>query len=455
MVKKGQFIEGTIETIKFANKGVTHVDGAEIIIKDTIKGQRVSAKIIKKKGSKIEARVEEILEKAPNEIEPVCRHFGQCGGCKYLNLPYEAQLEMKAEQVKDILEKGGIQGFDFEGIVSSPETYGYRNKMEFTFGDEFKGGPLTLGMHQKGRSFEMLTVEGCQIVDEDFRTALREVLAYFKKTDLSFYNIMSRQGYLRHLVLRKAKKTGDFLINLVTTSQAKPDLAPLVAHLKSLAYLGQLKGILHTVNDSFSDVVQSDETHILYGQDYITEELLGLQFKISAFSFFQTNSLGAEKLYEIVRQYAGDIDQKIVYDLFSGTGTIGQIMAPVASKVYGIELIEEAVEAAKENAQLNQLQNCQFIAGDVFVKVDELKALGEKPDIIILDPPRAGVAEKALTKIIDFGADTIVYVSCKPSSLVENLNQLIQAGYQIQKVTCVDLFPGTPHVETIVKMQKQ
>lgn len=454
MVKKGEHVEGIIETIKFPNKGVAYIDDNEIIIKDTIKGQKVCAQIIKKKGKKIEARVLEVLEKAPNEIDSPCKHFGSCGGCKYLNLPYAEQLKMKESQVLEILEKGGITGFTYDGIKGSPEEFEYRNKMEFTFGDSYKGGPLTLGMHQKGKSFEMLTVDGCQIVDEDFSKILLVVLEYFQTTDLKFYNIMSRVGSLRHLVIRKAKKTGELLVNLVTTTQNHIEIEPLVEKLKNIDYKGQLVGILHTLNDSYSDVVQSDETIILYGRDYIVEELLGLKFKISAFSFFQTNSLGAEKIYEIVRNYAGNIDNKIVYDLFSGTGTIGQIMAPVAAKVYGIELIEEAVESAKENAELNGLENCKFIAGDVFVKVDELKALGEKPDIIILDPPRVGVSEKALSKIINFGADTIVYVSCKPSSLVDNLNQLMKAGYKVEKATCVDLFPGTPHVETICRLIK-
>jgi 23S rRNA (uracil-5-)-methyltransferase RumA len=451
-LKKGEIIEATIETIEFPNKGIAIVEDKKIIIKNTVAGQKVSAKIIKKKGKKIEARVLEILERSELEIDSPCPHDEDCGGCKYLTLPYEHQLAMKSRQVKGILEKGGITDFEFEPILGSPQQFEYRNKMEFTFGDEYKGGPLTLGMHQMGKSFEMLTVDKCQIVDVDFQTVLMTVLNYFKKLDLPYYRVRAREGVLRHLVIRKAVKTGEILVNLVTTTQAEVPVEGMKEALLSQSYKGEIAGILHTLNDSFSDVVQSDETRVLHGRDYIKEELLGLKFNISAFSFFQTNSLGAEKLYEIVREYAGDVDQKIVYDLFSGTGTIGQIMAPVASKVYGIELIEEAVEAAKDNAKLNKLQNCDFIAGDVFVKVDELKKRGEKPDIIVLDPPRPGVSEKALKKIIEFGAETIVYVSCKPSSLVDNLNQLMQAGYVIEKVRCVDMFPQTPHVETCVRL---
>lgn len=454
-LKKGQIIEGTIETIEFPNKGIMEVDGKTIIVKNTVKGQKVEAKIIKKKGKKIEARVTEIIERASNEIESKCPHNEDCGGCKYLTLPYADQLAMKSEQVKSILETGGITGFEFEEILASPKSYEYRNKMEFTFGDEFKGGPLTLGMHQMGKSFEMLTVGECQIVDQDFRTVLLTVLEYFKTKDLSFYRVMRHEGILRHLVIRKAAQTGQILVNLVTTSQGEVPVEGMKQALLEQEYLGEITTILHTINDSYSDVVQSDETILLYGKDYITEKLLDLEFNISAFSFFQTNSLGAEKLYEVVREYAGNIDNKIVYDLFSGTGTIGQIMAPIASKVYGIEIVEEAVESAKENAKLNKLENCKFIAGDVFEKVDELKNIGEKPDIIVLDPPRSGVTPKAMSKIIDFGAETIVYVSCKPSSLVDNLTQLIQAGYVVEKVRCVDMFPNTPHVETCVRLKKQ
>ena len=267
---------------------------------------------------------------------------------------------------------------------------------------------------------------------------------------------MRHEGYLRHLLVRKAQKTGEILIALVTTTQEQYELQSLVDMLLALELKGKITGVIHTKNDSVADVVQSDENVLLYGQDYFYEELLGLKFKISQFSFFQTNSLGAEVLYKTAREYLGDITgdgkaDKTVFDLYSGTGTIAQLLAPVAKKVIGVEIVEEAVEAAKENAELNGLTNCEFIAGDVLKVIDDIK---EKPDYIVLDPPRDGIHPKALQKIIDYGVDRLVYISCKPTSLARDLDVLLDNGYRIEKVTAVDQFPATQHVETVVLMSK-
>jgi len=307
-------------------------------------------------------------------------------------------------------------------------------------------------MHQKGKFYEIVSVHGCEIVDKDFTLVLKEILDYFKERKIPHYHKKSHKGILRHLVVRKASITGEMLINLVTSSQMELELNDLVESIKNLKLEGQFVGFLHTINDNLADTVASDETRILYGRDYITEEILGLKFNISAFSFFQTNSLGAEKLYSIVRDFAGDTNNKVVFDLYSGTGTIGQIMAPVAKKVYGIEIVEEAVEAANENAKLNNLTNCEFIAGDVLTKVDELK---DTPNLIILDPPRSGVNHKALNKIINFKSPEIIYVSCKPTSLGEDLKLLVENGYVVEKVKCMDMFPHTPHVETVVSLKRK
>jgi len=324
--------------------------------------------------------------------------------------------------------------------------------MEFTFGDVEKGGELALGMHQKGKFYEIVTVDGCKIVDEDFIKVLTNTLEYFREKGVPFYNKNNHEGVLRHLVVRRTMKTGELLVNLVTTSQQHLNLDELINKLKEVDFKGQLVGFLHTINDSLSDTVQSDETRILFGRDYIVEEILGLKFKISAFSFFQTNTLGAEKLYSIVRDFAGDKKDKVIYDLYCGTGTIAQIMANVARKVVGIEIVEEAVEAAKENAKLNGLDNCYFIAGDVMEKVSELK---EKPDLIILDPPRDGIHPKAIHKIIDFEPEEFIYVSCNPRSLARDLPIFEERGYKVKKVKCMDMFPHTPHVETITVLYRR
>lgn len=263
---------------------------------------------------------------------------------------------------------------------------------------------------------------------------------------------MQHVGYLRHLLLRRGDTTGEILVNLVTTTQEEHDLSELTEQLLQLPLEGKIVGILHILNDSLSDVVKSDETRVLYGQDFFYEKLLGLQFKITPFSFFQPNTKGAEVLYETVREYIGDIHDLTVFDLFSGTGTISQALAPVAKKVIGVEIVEEAVEAAKENAERNGLSNCEFIAGDVFEVLDDIK---EKPDVIILDPPRDGIHPKALPKILDYGVDRIVYISCKMTSLARDLELIQQRGYTVEKMTAVDQFCETVHVETAVLLTRK
>lgn len=452
MPKKNEVYETMIEDVIFPNKGIAYIEDKKVIVKNAIKGQKVKVRITKKRRDKIEASIEDVLERAPIEKEAACPHFGICGGCTYQTLPYDEQLKLKQNQVKRLLDHAGIEEYEFLDIVPSPSEYSYRNKMEFSFGDVEKGGDLALGMHKKGSFYEMVTVEGCQIVDEDFTKIMMKVLEYFKERKVPFYHNRRHEGYLRHLVVRKSAKLGEILVNLVTSSQMEMDLSGLVKEILELKLEGEVKGILHTINDSLADVVQSDETRILYGQDYFMEEILGLKFKISAFSFFQTNSLGAERLYSVVRDFAGSTKDKIIFDLYCGTGTIAQIMADVSKKVIGIEIVEEAVKAAKENAKLNGLDNCEFIAGDVLTKVDELK---DKPDLIILDPPRDGIHPKAIHKIINFGAPQMIYVSCKPTSLARDLKVFVENGYKVEKVQCVDMFPHTPHVETVVRLSRK
>jgi len=280
-------------------------------------------------------------------------------------------------------------------------------------------------------------------------------LDYCVKKELPFYHKLRHEGYVRHLLVRRTTKTKELLVALVTTSDAemekKADLMSLVEEIKALDLSAKLCGVIHIINDGLADVVQSDETRVLYGQEYVYEELLCLKFKISVFSFFQTNSLGAEVLYSKAREYIGDTKDKLIFDLYSGTGTIAQILAPVAKKVVGVEIIEEAVEAAKVNASLNNLDNCEFIAGDVLKVIDDLQ---DKPDLIVLDPPRDGINPKALQKIIDFGVDRMVYISCKPTSLARDLEMLQEQGYKVVKAAAIDQFPNTNHVETVVLLSK-
>ncbi len=452
-MKKGERYQGIVGQVKFPNKGIVYIEGEEekVVVKGALPGQKVEFVINKKRKGKCEGRLLEVVEKSPLETrEAPCCHFGPCGGCSYQTLPYEEQLNLKAAQVKELLDEV-CSDYEFIGIKQSPVEWGYRNKMEFSFGDEYKDGPLALGLHKKGSMYDIVNASGCKIVDEDYSKVLDCVLSYFEALGTSFYHKITHQGYLRHLLVRRATKTGEMLVSLITSSQEEVDLEPLKERLLELDLNGKIVGILHIINDNVADVVKSDKTEILYGQDYFYEELLGLKFKISTFSFFQTNSLGAEVLYSTAREFIGETKDKLIFDLYSGTGTIAQILAPVAKKVIGVEIIEEAVEAAKENAALNNLNNCEFIAGDVLKVIDDIE---EKPDLIVLDPPRDGIHPKALPKIIDYGVDRIVYISCKPSSLARDLVTLQESGYKVEKVCCCDLFPQTNHVETICLLTK-
>ena len=399
-------------------------------------------------------QVWEGLKPSEKEIPSVCPHFGQCGGCTYQNLPYEEQLAMKESQIKKMMDEAVNGKYVWEGVKPSPVKQAYRNKMEFSFGDEYKDGPIALGMHKRGSFHDIVNVTDCQIVDEDYRKILDCTLEAARESGLLYYHRMRHTGYFRHLLVRKAVKTEEILVDLVTTTEtdAQAFLDTWVKKLLELELDGKMAGILHTKNDSVADVVKDEGTEVLYGQDYFYEELLGLKFKITPFSFFQTNSLGAEVLYETAREYIGDINEKVIFDLYSGTGTIAQILAPVAKKVVGVEIVEEAVEAAKENAALNGLDNCTFWAGDVLKVIDEL---GEVPDLIMLDPPRDGVNPKALMKILNFGVDRLVYIACKPTSLARDLEMIQGRGYKVEKISCVDLFPNTYHVETVAVMSRE
>ena len=471
-MKKGQICEGYVERLDFPNKGVLSFEDEKVVVKNVLPGQKISFMITKKRKGKAEGRLLDVLENAPYEIPSVCPHFGVCGGCAYQTLPYDKQLELKKGQVRKLLTPvfakqalldGEAELTDeyvnhiFEGIKGSPVQSAYRNKMEFSFGDEVKDGPLSLGMHKRGSFYDIVSVRECQLVDEDYRKILNTTLDYFTQKGTSYYHRMRHEGYLRHLLVRKAQKTCEILIALITTTQEEQDLQPYVDALLALPLQGKITGVLHTKNDSVADVVQSDETVLLYGQDYFYEELLGLKFKISQFSFFQTNSLGAEVLYETAREFLGDIsddgrNDKTVFDLYSGTGTIAQLLAPVAGRVIGVEIVEEAVKAARENAKLNNLNNCEFIAGDVLKVIGDIK---EKPDFIVLDPPRDGIHPKALQHIIDYQVDRIVYISCKPTSLARDLDIMIEQGYRMERVVAIDQFPGTGHVETVVLLSQQ
>lgn len=385
------------------------------------------------------------------EIREVCRDKDICGGCVYQGVPYEEQLSNKFGEVKGLLDKKDIRYGELLPIEGAPSRYGYRNKMEYTFGDMEKNGPMTLGMHKKKHFMSIVTVDQCQLVHEDFNVILRGVLEFASSRGYKHYHKKAHKGLMRHLIVRRGIRTGELLVNVVTSSEDGFDENAFVEMIRALPLENQVVGILRTINDRLADAVYCDELRVLWGRDYYNEEILGLKFKVSAFSFFQTNVDAVERLYSYAVSLIDDFENKEIFDLYCGTGTITQVLARKAKEVIGIELVEEAVEAAKTNAALNGLDNCRFLAGDVFEVLDSLP---DKPEVIVVDPPRVGISSNALEKIIGYGVKQIVYISCNPKSLADNLYYMQYYGYEIKSVKPFDNFPGTKHVECVVLMTK-
>ncbi|MGI6751012.1 MAG: 23S rRNA (uracil(1939)-C(5))-methyltransferase RlmD [Anaerovoracaceae bacterium] len=386
----------------------------------------------------------------------ICKHYGDCGGCIYQGIPYDEQVELKGRQVLMYLQEQNVKWEEFLGIEGSPSQYEYRNKMEYTFGDEVKGGELTLGLHRQGRFMSIITTDHCQIVDQDFNIILKGTLDFAREKGYPFYHKKSHEGLLRNLVLRKGVRTGELLINIVTASHKNGsssdfDEEGYLSMIRGLPLKNRVVGILRTFNDRLGDGVNCDHLKVLEGRDYYMEEIMGLKFKVSAFSFFQTNVEAVERLYTEALSLIGDVTGKRVFDLYCGTGTITQAVAMHAGQAIGVELNGDSVAAARENAQLNGLENCRFIEGDVLKVLNDIEG---KPDVIVVDPPRAGIAPKAMGKILDYRVDQILYISCNPKTMAENLVAATERGYKVSKIKAYDNFPMTRHVECVVLMSR-
>lgn len=442
-MRRKKEITGIIEGTEFPNKSYFNKYEKKYIFKGGIKGQEVSVLTQRNRKEGVQAKLLEILEKSPLETLEPCPAFGVCGGCTYQTLEYETESDLKKEMMEKLYEDLYEEELIFHPVE---KIKAYRNKMEYSFGDQYKGGPLTLGMHSKGRFYEICDTTGCNIVEEDFETIRKAVEEYFKEGGFTYYRKQTHKGLLRHLVVRYAFATKEILVNLVTSSQFEWNKEEFVEMLKALEVDGTIHSVYHTTNDSLADAVIAEKLDLLYGEPHINEELCGLQFHITPFSFFQPNPSMAEKLYERALELAGDLENKKVYDLYSGTGTISQVFAKKAEKVYGIEIIEEAVESAKESAVRNGLGNVEFICGDVLEKIKDLE---NKVDVLVLDPPRDGIHPKAMDPILATKPETIVYISCNPRTQARDLRIMMEKGYKLEKLEFFDQFPRTVHVEAI------
>lgn len=385
----------------------------------------------------------------------VCKHDEYCGGCIYQGKEYGEQLAIKEGQVKEYIRENELVVESLDSIEPTPARYRYRNKMDYTFGDLVKDGEMTLGMHQKGRFMSIVTVDECQLVPEDFNKILRATLDFCLEKGYTKYHKRTHEGMMRNLVLRRGVRTGQILINIVTQSdrdEGSFDEEGYLRMILSLDLEDEVCGVLRTINDDWSDAVKCDELRVLYGQDYYMERIMDLDFKVSAFSFFQTNVEAVERLYKEAISLIDDVSGKTVFDLFCGTGTITQALARSAQNAIGVEIVEDAVISARQNAELNGLDNCEFIAGDVLKVLPELE---EKPDVIVVDPPRAGIHPKVLPMIASYGVDEILYISCNPKTMCKDLKVLQDSGYRIKYMKPFDNFAFTKHVETVVLMSKE
>lgn len=395
-----------------------------------------------------------------NKYDPavLCPSHEHCGGCIYQGVAYEEQLRQKDKAVRKLLDKHDIDESVYLGMEPALSCYAYRNKMEYTFGDLEKGGELELGMHYKGRWMSIMTTDECQLVPPDFNRVLRTALDFCRERGYRPYHRKTHEGLLRNLVVRCGVRTNELLINIVTASDgsANGDNACFDEDGFRDAMLAldtdmEIVGILRTLNDSVADAVIDESHKLLFGRDYYNEEILGLKFKVNAFAFFQTNIDAVERLYSDVLDVVPDVSGKTVYDLYCGTGTISQLMASKAKDVYGIDIVEDSIDAAISNTELNGITNCHYICGDVKEKLDEIPV---KPDVIVVDPPRAGIHDKAVAMLCRYGIDEIVYVSCNPKTLCINLDSFRANGYEIRQIKSYDNFPMTKHVETVCLMSR-
>lgn len=391
------------------------------------------------------------MEKNMSAAMPVCPISENCGGCIYQGVSYEEQLAEKDRGVRTLLEKYDVDPSVYHGMVPAMDRYRYRNKMEYTFGDLEKGGELTLGMHKKGFFMSIVTSDCCQLVPEDFNRILRGTLDFCRERGYKFYHKMSHEGLLRNLVVRRGVKTGELLVDIVTSSQVEFDEEGFLNMIMGLSLDEKIVGVLHTTNDRVADAVIDEGTKILFGRDYYNEEILDLKFKVSIFSFFQTNIPAIERLYSDALDLMPDIDSKNVFDLYCGTGTITQLMASRARHVTGIEIVQDSVDSALANTEINGIENCDFICGDVLKVIGQVE---EKPDMIVVDPPRAGMHDKVVDILSGYGIPQLMYISCNPKTMCINLQRFKSNGYEPVFIKSYDNFPGTKHVECVVLMSK-
>ena len=444
-VRKGEELELRIDSLAFGGSGVARHDGFVVFVRGGVPGDDVRARITKVKRGFAEGVVTELVHSSDSRVAAPCRHFGVCGGCRFQDLAYSVQLAEKERQVRDALVRiGRFVEPPLEPIVPAASQFAYRNKLEYSFTSSEDG--VDLGFHRAGRWDEVIGIEEC-LLTTDVGNAIRlAVRAWAREEQLDAYDQENGSGYLRHLVVREGRNTGQALVVLVTAPGERFEAGYLVDVLRRFP---EVRSIHWAINDTPAEQTNLP-TKLLWGADAIEEELLGLRFRVRPSAFLQTNTEMAERLYDLAREYAGLSGEENVFDLYCGTGTIGLALARSAGSVWGVEISEEAVACAIENAELNGIDNARFFAGNVGQSIEELREEAGHPDVVIVDPPRAGLAGKALRRTGALGASRIVYVSCNPTTLASDLQVLRdEYGYVLERCRPVDMFPHTPHVESV------
>jgi 23S rRNA (uracil1939-C5)-methyltransferase len=451
---RGTELELRIESLAFGGAGVARLDGYVVFVRGGVPGDLVRAAIEKSKRSYAEARATEVLEPSPERMAPVADH----PGAPWQVLPYERQLEVKQELLEDALRRiGRLEGYDLEPIVPAVDPWRYRNKLEYSFGTDPASGRLVCGFHAPGRWEEIVEVEDCRLASEAANRACERVVRWCRAQGLAAYDRRSGAGLLRNLVVREGRRTGQLQVRLVTAlgsldreSSARPSL-----DREGLAAAIQpVDGLLWTRVRGVAEITHGGETELIAGVDRLEEQLGGLRLRISPEAFLQTNTEMAERLFGLAIEYAAPTGLERVFDLYCGIGTIGLLLAPRVAEVWGLELVEDAIADAIAGARLNEIDNARFFAGDVRLALRDLVARAGRPDVVVVDPPRAGLSQKVVRRIIEAAARRLVYVSCNPTTLAPNARQLVDAGYRLRRVRAVDMFPQTPHIECVALLER-
>ena len=447
--KRGEILSLTIDDLAYGGEGVGRADGYVVFVPGGLPGDRLQVRLVQARSRFGRGAIEAVIEPSPQRVEAPCPYFGRCGGCRLQHVAYPAQLAYKTKQVADALERlGGLRDVPLRPIIGAEEIFGYRNKMEFTVAEP---GPA-VGLHAAERYDAVLDIDRCLLQSDRMNALLAEARAFFVDRGLTVYEQDTGEGLLRFLMLREGRHTGELMTNVVTSAPAVSELAPLVARLQ--AREAGTTSVILNVNPKKASVAVGVEEHLLGGRDHIRERVGGLTFRVSANSFFQTNTRQAERLFDLVVESTGLTGTETVIDLYSGTGAISLLLARRARWVYGVELAQAAVDDAGANAAANGITNCTFLAGEVRFVLPSLIAKGVTAEVVVADPPRAGFHPKALHALITLGACRIVYVSCNPTTLARDLGELSRGGYRVEWVQPVDMFPHTPHIEAVARLER-